>query len=168
MAGRPGLELGEWGKVKLTPDPLEHPKAGRYVARAYQRDHRTGRRAAVTASGTTADAATKALTAKMRAHNKTSSTSGSGRLSGSSTVAQLATAYLEDLDASSKAILTKTRYRRTVEHKVVPMLGGLRLRELSSGKLTVQIMAVWRTSPSEARMMRDVCGGLMRFALTHD
>ncbi|MET4703298.1 site-specific integrase [Frigoribacterium sp. UYMn621] len=80
----------------------------------------------------------------------------------------LAAHYLASLDSSNAASGTKTRYRRTVELKIVPALGGLRLRELSSGKFTAAITIEAKRSPSEAKIMRAVCNGMMRFALIHD
>jgi len=168
MVGRPSLALGAWGNISITPDPKEFPQAKAYRALAIYRDKHTGIRGQVTATASTGPKAEAALSEKLRVRGRGGAANGSETLDGESTMKQLAAHYLIDVDASQAASSTKARYRRTVQLQVIPALGGIRLRELSSGKFTVAITAVSKQSPSEAKIMRAVCNGMMRFALQHD
>jgi integrase len=168
LVGRPGLALGAWGSISISPDPVKFPKANTYRALAMYRDRYTGAKGQVTASGNTGPKAEAALSEKLRARSAGGAATGSTALTSESTMRHLAAHYLASLDSGNVASGTKTRYRRTVELKVIPALGGLRLRELSSGKFTAAIAKEAKRSPSEAKIMRAVCNGMMRLALMHD
>ncbi|WP_166785044.1 tyrosine-type recombinase/integrase [Cryobacterium sp. Hz7] len=132
------------------------------------RDKNRGTTKQITASDTTQDKAEKKLLAKLKRQHLSGPHRGSATLSPESTVGDLTSVYLEKLDASDFAGATKTRYRQTITAHIVPEIGEIRLRELSSGRFAKLINDLAETSLSEAKIARAVCVNICKVALEHD
>jgi len=173
--GRPRLDLGAWGKIRTTVVALKEGQPSRYRATASYRDRHSGKVAAITATSSTEDKAKKALSAKLRVRTGQGPAAGSKLLTPENTVIQLVERWEEWLyTKSTLAIQSRDRYRRTSRyvvdgyHGAAVGVGGLVLRELSSGRIAQHVYGIAELSVPEARIARAVWGSLMRFALQHD
>lgn len=123
---RPALEPGAWGEL--------HVKAvgDRFRARAYFR-YRNGQYGEATRSGRSKAAARTALLAHLKAVTDTGT---AGKLTSSSTVDDLVTAWLTAAeDEGSRRPQTMRAYRRAAVLHVSPACGALRIREATVGAL---------------------------------
>lgn len=127
-AGRARLEIGTYGDISTTRTP-----AGTVRAEARFRD-RDGEIRKVTAVGSTVQAAKQALRTKLA--RRSTATGFGTTLSPESTVADLAVAWLEDVQVRTDlAPGTKDLYAREVKSLILPHLKSLRLREVTVGRM---------------------------------
>lgn len=120
--GRPTTAPGTWGEIHT-----RKVRRGAYRARTRIRDT-DGVTRQVTATGTTASAATRALREKLA--ERTTPTEAA--ITADTTVARLAALWISYLrDERRLEDTTINEYQRVLTKVVIPELGGLRLRELS-------------------------------------
>lgn len=65
-------------------------------------------------------------------------------------------------------VSTLNEYRRTLNHTVLPQLGGLLLSELTVSRLDQFLVEVWTTSPNKQRKAKVVLGAMLDMAVRHD
>lgn len=126
MRGRPSLPLGKHGSIWTK-------KEGRtYTAYCYYRDT-DGVTRRVKASAPKAEAARLKLQERLA----TRSVAGAGELGPDSTVQQLADAWLGQIKTGPDGVeqSTKDDYTRHLKNHVLPALGQVRLREVSTGRV---------------------------------
>jgi integrase len=157
--GRPALPLGTAGKINV-----REIKPGTWRATAWFRDAGTGDKRPITASGSTEAAAERSLKEKLALPESASSSSA---VTSETTVAKLAELFLS-APGTELAVQTTSRYAQTVAHTIVPALGGIRMRELTIGKVTTFLKTVAASSPSEARMSRSVLKKILEIAVDND
>ncbi|HZJ06747.1 MAG TPA: hypothetical protein VFD59_14910 [Nocardioidaceae bacterium] len=155
--GRPPTGLGTWGSVRTT-----QVREGVYRSRTRIRD-KDGVPREVTATGTTRAAAERALRDKLvervipTEHLITADT----------TVAKLAKLWLQYLrDEGRIKNTTINEYERVLTKVVIPELGGVRLRELTTSRAPLRsdnrgwLCCVVR---SQAMLRRDLAPVLVRW-----
>lgn len=157
--GRPPTSLGTWGMIRTT-----RVREGVYRARTRIRD-RDGVTREVTATGTTSAAAERALREKLV--DRTTPTQQA--ITADTTIAGLAGLWLAFLrDEGRIEATTVTEYERVLDKVVIPELGGLRLREVTTSRLDLFLVGLRGTSVSRQRKAKVVMGAMLGMAVRHD
>ena len=163
MRGRPALPLGKHGAVWMGRNGKAH------VAYCYYRDA-DGVTRRVKASAPTAQGARNKLQERLDSR----SISGAGDITADSTVQQLAVAWQDSLHVHTAGTedgavgqSTKDDYVRHTKNHILPALGGLRLRELSVGRIEA-FLATKRDKPSIARNCRTILSLMLGMAARMD
>ena len=157
--GRPPTSLGTWGKIQTT-----QVREGAYRARTRIRD-KDGVSREVTATGTTIAAAERALREKL-VDRATPTQQG---ITADTTIAALATLWLKYLrDEDRIESTTINEYERVLTKVVIPELGGLRLREVTTSRLDQFLVRLRATSASRQRKTKVVMGAMLGMAVRHD
>jgi len=121
--GRPPTSLGTWGSIRTT-----QVREGAYRARTRIRD-KDGVTREVTATGTTVAAAERALREKLVDR----ATPAQQSITADTSMAKLAVLWLAYLrDEGRIEATTINEYERVLNNVVLPELGGLRLREITT------------------------------------
>ena len=105
----------------------------------------------------------RALTERAKPSPRTAQIRPDMRLS---RLAEIWLAHLED--EGRIELSTLNEYRRTLHRTVLPKLGGLLLREVTTGALDQFLIDVWKTSPNRQRKSKAVLGGMLDMAVRHD
>ncbi|MFC6706771.1 tyrosine-type recombinase/integrase [Flexivirga alba] len=157
--GRPPTPPGTWGEIQTAK-----VRNGAHRARTRIRDT-DGLTRQVTATGTTAAAASRALREKLA--ERTTPTAES--ITAETTIAGLATLWIGYLrDEGRIEDTTINEYQRVLTNVVTPELGGLRLRELTTGRVDVFLVRLRATSASRQRKAKVVLGAMLGLAVRHD
>jgi len=157
--GRPPTALGTWGTIRTT-----QVREGAYRARTRIRD-RDGATREVTATGTTKAAAERALREKLVDR----ATPTRQAITADTTVAKLASLWLKYLrDEGRIEATTVNEYERVLTNVVIPELGGLRLREVTTSRLDLFLVRLRATSTSRQRKTKVVMGAMLGMAVRHD
>lgn len=155
--GRPPLALGTSGAVRC------YRTDSGYRARALTRDY-DGRVRTVERTGRTKTAAETALKVALRDRDQIAA---SNHITGNSRVSALADAWYDNL--SDLSPVTMEAYRRRLDGQILPALGELRIRELSTGVLDRHLRAIAaRHGVATTRMCRSVLSGMCTVAARHD
>ena len=157
--GRPPTELGTWGFLNT-----KQIRPGAFRARVRVRD-KDGEVREVTAVATTKGAAERALRAKLvdRASPTYQLITADTRIS------KLAEHWLSFLRTEGRIEdTTINEYKRTLHNAVLPELGGLRLREVTTSRLEMFILGVRATSVNRQRKAKVVLGAMLDMAVRHD
>ena len=158
---RPPLEIGTWGKIARRESP---PGSGRWRATARFRDF-DGRTRQVEAWGTSGAKAERALKASL---NWRAVPSGD-EVSADTRVDTLGTMWLADVEHAGRLRpQTLDTYRHTVDRAIVPAIGGLRLREVTPGRVDHLLKGISRTHPAKARQVRVVLRAMLALAVRRD
>ena len=81
----------------------------------------------------------------------------------------LAAAWFRSLEGKDRSITTLTQYRYRLDHQVIPGLGALRVRELTTSTIDRHLTAVaHKHGAATARMVRSVVSGMCSLAVRHD
>ncbi|MBC9735447.1 tyrosine-type recombinase/integrase [Nocardioides marmotae] len=120
----------------------------------------------MTATGTTKAAAERALRAKL-VHRQTPTTGGT--LSRETTLAQLTQEWVSFLRSEGRIEQsTVNEYQRVLDNVILPKLGSLRLRELSTSRLERFLVGLRSVSPSRQRKAKVVLSAALGMAVRHD
>lgn len=158
--GRPVQPLGTYGKIAIRRRP-----SGGFVARTGYR-HMNGEYSRPEATGATRVEATNALKAKIA---EGLDRSGGGDITRRTRLAEVAQLWLEEIEAEDDlAPQTMERYRDTLERIVVPVIGEMRLNELSPGRLDRYIKEEAKTAISRARRARVVLSHVLSLTVRHE
>ncbi|WP_345750912.1 tyrosine-type recombinase/integrase [Microbacterium rhizophilus] len=161
MSGRSRLEIGTYGDISTA-----RTAAGTIRAEARHRDW-DGEIRKITATAATERAAKAALREKLR--RRSTATGFGAVLTPESTVADLAAAWLEDVQMRSDLALgTKDLYRRELNSLVLPVFRKLLLREVTTGRVDQFLKRQLAISYAHARHSRVVLNLMFNFALRHD
>ena len=180
---RPLMDLGAWGQITLTGYVLDEngkaqtmpPGARRadyWVARATVRDldgeHRT-----VTKRGPTKAAARTKLEAALR--ERVTPAPEHAAVKPTSKVADVARAWLAELDDSDRSTNTRKVYRLVCNRQVIgtpehpSSLASLTVREVTTGGVERFLTGVAKASgPGAAKTTRTVLRGVLDLATKHD
>ena len=154
---RPPLPVGTWGRITRT-----RLGADRWRARAKFRDH-DGVTRTVERIGPTGAAAERALVTHLRDRSRPP---GGAELTAATTVGDLAAVWLGTLDDGRRAPQTVEKYTSAVHRFVVPALGGIRIGEVSVGRIERFLGVV--ESDAAARWCRVALTGMFSLAARHD
>ncbi|GAA3310883.1 tyrosine-type recombinase/integrase [Arthrobacter ramosus] len=159
MSPRPPLPLGTWGKINRKKFPN-----GRWRATTRYRDTDGVTRTAE-AWGTTGAAAERNLTTSFhdRQAPNTSEISRTTRLS------ELSALWFAEIESNGRAgRRTIDGYKDTYNRVIAPALSGLRLNELTTGRLDRFLKNVAIDHPATARHSKIVLTGIIGLAVRHD
>ncbi|MPZ96439.1 MAG: hypothetical protein GEU96_16370 [Propionibacteriales bacterium] len=135
--GRPPTSLGTWGTIRT-----KRVRDGAYRAHTRIRD-KDGVTREVTATGTTTAAAERALREKLVAR----ATPTEQAITAETTIAKLAALWLKYLrDEGRIESTTINEYEGVLNRVVLPELGGLRLREVTTSRLDLFLVRLRATS----------------------
>ena len=161
MSGRGRLEIGTYGDIGTT-----RTSSGTVRAEARYRDG-DGIVRKVTATARTAKQAKQDLRLKLQRRH--SATGFGVALSPESTVAELAVAWIEDVQVRSDlAAGTKDLYQRELNSLVLPTFQTFRLREVTTGRVDQFLKRQSLVSYAHARHSRVVLNLMFNYALRHD
>lgn len=157
--GRPPTSLGTWGTIRTT-----QVREGAYRAHTRIRD-KDGVTREVTATGTTAAAAERALREKLVDR----ATPTQQAITAETTISKLASLWLKYLrDEDRIEATTINEYERVLNKVVIPELGGLRLREVTTSRLDLFLVRLRASSASRQRKTKVVMGAMLGMAVRHD
>jgi integrase len=157
--GRPPTSLGTWGAIRTSP-----VREGAYRAHTRIRD-KDGVIREVTATGTSAAAAERALREKLVDR----ATPTQQAITADTTIAKLAALWLKYLqDEDRIEATTINEYERVLTKIVIPELGGLRLREVSTSRLDLFLVRLRADSASRQRKTKVVMSAMLGMAVRHD
>lgn len=157
--GRPPTAVGTWGTIRT-----KRVREGSYRSRTRIRD-KDGMTREVTATGTTSAAAERALRQKL-VDRRTPTQQG---ITADTTIAKLATAWLAFLrDEGRIEATTINEYERVLTKVVIPELGGLRLREVTTSRLDIFLVRLRSVSASRQRKTKVVLGAMLGLAVRYD
>jgi len=155
---RPPLGIGTYGTITRT-----ETSPGKWRARTRYRDH-DGVTRLVERYGATGAAAERALKAALRDRARPA---GGYEITGDTTITDLGTAWISSISRTGKVSpQTIEKYARTVRKHVVPALGGVRINEISVGKLELFLTTV--EADGTARWCRVCLTGMFSMAARHD
>lgn len=156
---RPPLAVGTWGKVarrEVTP--------GRWRATARFRDF-DGRTRQVEAWGSSGAKAERALLASLTYR----AVPTGDDVAADTRVDVLGTMWLADVEHAGRLRPQSVEdYRAIVERAISPTIGGLRLREVTPGRVDHLLKGVSRTHPAKARQVRTVLRAMFALAVRRD
>jgi len=154
---RPPLVLETWGKIRRTT------VAGKPTAVAYFRDS-DGVTRKMQRQGSTGAAAERALVTALR--DRVTPTTEA--LTRESTLSELASEWLAEIEKQGKAVATLARYRSTVRAHINEHVGGVRIREATAPRLQRLVDRVAEKSGhAQARMLGVVLAGMMSLAVRY-
>jgi integrase len=162
MAGRPALPVGSHGKITAR-------KFGDgYLAQCRYRDP-DGVTRRVTATGPTSGAAERALRTALLNRNA----GGGDSLTGDTRFGVAAEQWLEGVrsavESGQRSLSTVNVYRLVLSAHVLPALGQLKLREVTSSRVSRFLVSVRDNSgPSVAKTCRTVTSGILGHAQRSD
>ncbi len=156
---RPPLPLGTWGTITT-----EKIRDGSYRALTRFRDH-GGTTRRVTATGLSKAAAERALRDVLATR-----TAPVGELVTAETrLIDLADLWINGLEAEGRIEQTTiNEYRRVLDNLVLPSVGGLKLREATTGRLDRLLLTLRELSVNRQRKAKVVLGAMLDIAVRHD
>lgn len=157
---RPPLPLGTWGKITRTELPN-----GTWQARTRYRDY-DGTTRQVKANGPTGAAAERALTTNLR-DRSTPPNIGHTEITRNTALTLLADAWIKGRsDDGSLSPQTVETYTDVIENIIKPALGGVRIREATTGLIDRHLASI--ESTTRRKWARVILTGMFRHAARHD
>lgn len=165
MTGRPSLPIGTYGEVTVV-----EIEPGVHRARAYVRDL-DGSTRRVQRLGKSRNAAKNNLTAAIAERFKAAG--GGDLLTPDSRIAEVAAMQVERwraaVAAGRRAPRTLEAYEGSLRLHILPAIGGLRLREATTGRCELWLQALQKkTSPGIAKRARVVLSAVLGLAARMD
>ena len=156
---RPPLPLGTWGTI--TTEKVRDDSC-RALTRFRDHDGNTRR---VTATGPSKAAAERALRDILATR-----TAPAGELiTGETRLIDLASLWITGLEAEGRIEQTTiNEYRRVLDNLVLPSVGGLKLREATTGRLDRLLPRLRAQSVNRQRKAKVVLGAMLDIAVRHD
>ena len=157
--GRPPLSVGTYGSISTSPYGTG------YRARTLYRDY-DGMTRRVERHGRTKGAAERALRVALRDRVHV----GAGaEITPDTKIAALAEIWFAEISAQDRSPGTLLAYRDRLDRQIIPALGNLRVRELTTGVVDRHLRAVRdRHGASLAKLCRTVLSGMAGLATRHD
>lgn len=157
--GRPTMPLGTYSSIRT------YDRGGVWWARTLFRDW-DGVTRQVQRNGRTENAAKRALTEALRDRTRID---GGAEITPDSRVDALAEAWWAEINESDKSPGTRRSYRDRLDRQIIPSLGSLRVRELTTGLVDRHLKAVReRHGLAVTKLVRTVLSGMCGLALRHD
>lgn len=157
--GRPPLELGTAGRVRI------YPHGDRFRARTLYRDY-DGRTRAIERTGRTRGSAQRALSAAIRDRTHTSSTQ---TITSRTTLDVVAEHWFAGLVEAGRSPSTLQAYRDRLDNQIIPALGHVRLGELSVNLIDRHLLGVRAVNGNAvAKQTKSVLSGVCGLATRYD
>lgn len=157
--GRPPLPIGTWGRINR-----KEVVPGRWRATARFR-HYDGLTRSVEAWGATGAAAERALLANL----KDRATPSCGDLNAETRLSAMSIVWFEEITANGRvAPQTLDIYHDVYDRLIAPGLGGVKLREFTTGRVDRFIKSVAKDRPALARQCKIVLNAMLSMAVRHD
>jgi integrase len=159
VVGRPPLSVGTYGSISTSPYGTG------YRARTLYRDY-DGVARRVERHGRTKGAAERALRVALRDRVHV----GAGaEITPDTKIAGLAETWFAEISAQDRSPGTLRAYRDRLDGQIIPALGNLRVRELTTGVVDRHLRAVRdKHGVSLAKLCRTVLSGMAGLATRHD
>jgi len=157
--GRPPLELGTAGRVRI------YPQGDGFRARTLYRDY-DGRTRAVERTGRTRGAAQRALSAAIRdrAH-----ASKAEKITSGTSLDVVAEHWFAGLGEAGRSPSTLQAYRDRLDNQIIPALGHVRLSELSVSLIDRHLLSVKaKNGNAVAKQTKSVLSGICGLATRYD
>lgn len=157
--GRPPLDVGTYGAIRVYP-----LTAGGFKATTQFRDF-DGKTRPVKRHGATKAAASRALKAALLERQRRNSAD----LDRDSTFAEVGELWLAEVERT-RVGSSYDRYRTKLRNKIIPVLGSLRLHEVTSGTVNRYLRALedGGLAPNTVRTYRTVVSGVLAYAVRMD
>ena len=156
---RPPLPLGSWGTI--TTEKVR-PGVYRSLTRYRDADGHTRRVSATGSSKAVAERALREILADR-------ATLAGELITAETRLSALAELWLARLDSEGRIeATTLNEYRRVLDNLVLPPLGGLRLREVTTGRLDRLLLKLREQSINRQRKAKVVLGSMLDLAVRHD
>jgi integrase len=158
------LPIGTYGDINITgPEPRTNGRPA-YRARARFRDPDGVTRPVVRYGQTKGRAEAALKTALVERHRDAERS----MVGADTKVADLATMFLADV-TRTKSTNTIARYSLVVQNQIMPLLGGVRVRELRRPVINAALTRVRQESGhGAAASMKTVLSGICKLAMAHD
>lgn len=157
--GRPPLPIGTYGAITVIS------MGTGYRARAKYRDY-DGVTRPVERTGPTKAKARRRLTEALRDRVRVST---GGEITTDTLVTDVVIAWLDDIDASDRAIRTKVTYREVWHRCLQKALGRLRVRDMRVSRVDRMIRDIREhNGPGTAKQAQLILSGALGLAVRHD
>lgn len=159
VVGRPPLELGTAGEVRI------YPQAGGFRARVLYRDY-DGKTRDIERTGKTRGAAQRSLTAAIRDRARVE---GAEAIRADTALEVVADQWFRELSEAGRSPSTLQAYRERLDNQVLPALGSVRVRELTVGLVDRHLNWVKaKHGNAVAKQTKSVLSGICGLATRHD
>jgi integrase len=159
IVGRPPLSVGTYGSISTSPYGTG------YRARTLYRDY-DGVTRRVERHGQTKGAAERALRLALRDR---AYVGVEAEITPDTKIAGLAETWFAEISAQDRSPGTLRAYRDRLDRQIIPALGNLRVRELTTGVVDRHLRAVRdKHGASLAKLCRTVLSGMAGLATRHD
>jgi hypothetical protein len=156
--GRPGLALGTSGAVQTYRTPAC------WRARTRYRDY-DGQIREIQRHGKTRGAAEQSLRVALRDRSRSE---GDAEVTPETRVRALAEMWFRHLSEQDRSITTLQQYRYRLDRQILPVLGSLRVRELTPGIVDRYLrLTAAKHGPAAAKTCRSIVSGLCGLATRH-
>lgn len=155
--GRPRTQVGDWGTIGS-----KQIQPGKWRAWTYVRGIDGQRKPLQRFASTKAAAETAVRQAAREAAGKAKAQEG---ITPETSVAELLAHYI---DAAKVAESSRDDYRSAITKYLNPGVGGLTVREATTGRLDTYLTALAETKPGIAKTCRAVLSGAFKIAVRHD
>jgi len=156
---RPPLPVGAWGKIRRTELP-----SGRWEAATRFRDY-DGKTREVTAQGESGAAAERSLVTSLS--NRVFQADAD--ITGDTRVRQLAELWFEEIEAEGgRADTTISNYRGVMNFNILPVLGDLRIKELTVSRADRFIKEAMKHTPGQASRIKGLLTWMLDMAVRHE
>jgi integrase len=157
--GRPPLSVGTYGSISTSPYGTG------YRARTLYRDY-DGMIRRVERHGQTKGAAERALRLALRDRVYVGA---EAEITPDTKIAGLAEAWFSEISAQDRSPGTLRAYRDRLDRQIIPALGNLRVRELTTGIVDRHLRAIRdKHGAALAKLCRTVLSGMAGLATRHD
>jgi len=156
---RPPLPVGTWGKIRRTELP-----SGRWQAATRFRDY-DGKTREVTAQGGSGAAAERSLVIGLsnRAYQADADITGDTR------IRQLAELWLEEIEGEGgREDTTIANYRGVIAYSILPVLGDLRVKELTVSRADRFVKEAMKRTPGQASRIKGLLTWMLDMAVRHE
>jgi integrase len=159
LVGRPPLSVGTYGSISTSPYGTG------YRARTLYRDY-DGVIRRVERHGQTKGAAERALRLALRDRVYVGA---EAEITPDTKIAGLAEAWFSEISAQDRSPGTLRAYRDRLDRQIIPALGNLRVRELTTGIIDRHLRAIRdKHGAALAKLCRTVLSGMAGLATRHD
>ncbi len=156
---RPSLPPGTFGAISVSP------YGNQFRARCLYRDY-DGKTRPVERHAKTKSLAERRLKEALRDRVYIS---GEADITPDTAVSVVAEIWFKELVRLDRSPTTQQAYRDRLDRQIIPGLGGLKMRELSTGKIDRHLLTVTdKHGPGTAKLCRSVLNGIMGLAARHD